>query len=186
MVVIDATMLSLFINPYARGPVDANGKPVTHARARVEYLIKELGEGQIRVAIPAPALSEVLMRISLSKMHDVVDLLNRMSVFSVEAFDQLAAIELAEMLKLEPAQNRKRVRHGGADTYAKLKYDRQIVAIAKVRGVKTIYSDDEGIQTLGRRMDIRVLGVKDLQIPPEEQQIPLLPHEAIPDENDIE
>jgi hypothetical protein len=55
---------------------------------------------------------------------------------------------------------------------------------AKGPGAKIIYSDDDKVQTLGERAGIRVSGVKDLQIPPEGLQIPLIPHEALPDAAD--
>ena len=180
MVVIDATMLVLLVNPNARGPTDGSGKPVPYARERVEHLITQLEAGRVRIIIPAPALAEVLVRLGPNKTHDTVELLGRMAVFSIEPFDQLAAIELAEMLRGESAQNRKKARAGGPETHAKLKFDRQIVAIARVRTAKIIYSDDEDIGTLGKQAGIRVLGVKDLPLPPEKEQIDLIPHEALP------
>jgi hypothetical protein len=181
MVVIDATILLLILNPHAPGPKDASGNPVPYARERIAYLIKELQRTKTQIGIPAPALSEILVRMGLNKAHETIAYLEQSAVFSVEAFDQMAAIELAEMLKNESAQNRKRARAGGAETYAKLKFDRQVVAISKVRGAKAIYSDDEHIEILGRQNGIKVVGVKGLELPPEEHQIPLLPHESLPD-----
>ena len=42
MVAIDATTLLLFLQPDTPGPTDAEGKPLPHARERVEYLIERL------------------------------------------------------------------------------------------------------------------------------------------------
>ena len=60
-----------------------------------------------------------------------------------------------------------------AETWAKSKFDRQIVAIAKVRGAATIYSHDAGIRTVARRIGIDVLRLQDLALPPEVAQLPL-------------
>ena len=53
---------------------------------------------------------------------------------------------------------------GATGPWAKVKYDRQIVAIAKVSGATAIYSDDD-VRTLGGRHGIPVLGLADLPLP---------------------
>jgi hypothetical protein len=53
-----------------------------------------------------------------------------------------------------------------ADTYAKLKYDRQIVAIAKVCGASEIYSEDDGVERAAALVNIPVVRVRDLPLPP--------------------
>jgi hypothetical protein len=171
MVVLDATMLLMFLNPNTPGPVDDNGNPVPHAAARVTHLIRELERTRTEIVIPAPALSEALVRMGSTQAQNTVAYLNQSAVFRIEPFDQRAAIELAEMLKLEPAQARKRAHTGGAETYAKLKFDRQIVAIAKTVGVACIYSDDRDISVVGLRSGVKVIGVRQLPLPPENEQI---------------
>jgi hypothetical protein len=52
-----------------------------------------------------------------------------------------------------------------AATWAKLKYDRQIVAIAKVYGATNIYSDDSDIRTMASKEGIKVIGLADLPVP---------------------
>lgn len=170
MVAIDASMLILFLNNQADGPRDEHGKPIPYARKRVEYLIARLDRSGTKVAIPTPALSEVLVRRGPTEAQKIVEILNRKAVFSIESFDQLAAIELALMLKSE--MGRKRVKDG-PDTWAKLKFDRQIVAITKVRGIDTIYSDDGGIKTVGERAGITVTATADLPLPPSHAQTDL-------------
>ena len=77
----------------------------------------------------------------------IVETLNRQAVFIIESFDQRAAIEVAVMLRGELG---KKPPKAGAQTWAKLKFDRQIVAIAKVSGASEIYSDDKDIEKLGK------------------------------------
>ena len=61
-------------------------------------------------------------------------------------------------------------RDGNDGTWAKIKYDRRIVAIAKVEGAHTIYSDDMGVHRLARRVGITVIRIADLPLPPEDPQ----------------
>lgn len=59
-----------------------------------------------------------------------------------------------------------------------MKYDRQIVAIAKVHGATTIYSDDGDISALAKRAKINVISLADLPLPPQKAQLDLLEHAA--------
>ena len=51
------------------------------------------------------------------------------------------------------------------DTYAKIKYDRQIAAIAKVEGATAIYSDDDNVRSYAQRLGIRAIALADLPLP---------------------
>jgi len=55
-------------------------------------------------------------------------------------------------------------------TWAKLKYDRRIVATAVVTQSSVIYSDDKHIRTLAKRAKIEVIRLADLPLPPEDAQ----------------
>ena len=159
MVVIDATTLLLLLQPDSPGPTDEEGKPLRYARERVEYLIDRLDrKPRETIAIPTPVLSEVLMKRNPADARRIVDLLNRRPVFSIEPFDQRAAIELALMVPARPRE--------GPATWAKLKFDCQIVAIAKARGATTIYSDDRHVYRLGEVAKIPVVRTRDLELPP--------------------
>ena len=61
-----------------------------------------------------------------------------------------------------------------------MKYDRQIVAVAKVCGATTIYSDDKDVRTLAKTVKIEVIGVADLPLPPEKAQMDLEPKRVLP------
>ena len=63
---------------------------------------------------------------------------------------------------------------GSKGTWAKVKFDRQIIAIAKVREVSVIYSNDDDIRSFARKEGMKVISVWDLPDPPPEQG--LLPH----------
>jgi hypothetical protein len=183
MVVIDATTLLLMLRPGTPVPSGPNGVPIDRPKERIDYLVQQLNNSKTKIIIPTPALSEALVRAGAAASQQIVDHLQRYSVFAIEPFDTRAAIEVATMSREAAASGRgKRGVAGG--TWAKVKYDRQIVAIAKVNGATTIYSDDRDIKTLGGRVKISVVSLADLPLPPERQQIDWL--EQVADEQGTE
>ena len=166
MVVIDATTLMLLLRPGTAVP-DGVDKP----KERIEFLVQRLQKEDTKIIIPTPALSEVLVRAGTAASQQIIEYLQKYAIFRIEPFDTRAAIEVAAMTRDAIAKGKKR---GDSDaTYAKLKYDRQIVAIARVSGADTIYSDDKGIGTLAGETIIKVVGIADLPLPPEDAQHPL-------------
>ena len=174
MVVIDATILLLLLRPESAVPLDAAGKPVEHAPARVDFLIRELEKQGSRILIPTPALSEVLVRAGAMASQQIIDAISRRPVFRIEAFDTRAAIEVAAMTR--SALDSKSKKGASDSTWAKIKYDRQIVAIARVNQASAIYSDDRDIRSIAAQADIGVIGLGDLQLPPEaaQHELPLI------------
>lgn len=171
MVVFDATTLLLLLRPDAGRPLDpATGQPVEHIQERIAYLIQRLEKAHSKVLIPAPALSEVLVRAG-SAAPEMLERIQRSAALRIVAFDTLAAVEVAAMTRHALDSGDKRA--GGSGTWAKIKYDRQIVAIARVERATTIYSDDENIKTYGRELGLPVLGLADLELPPELAQAEL-------------
>lgn len=172
MEVIDATTLLLLLRPGTPIPNGPNGLPIDRPKERIEYLIKRLNDNRTKLLIPTPALSEALVRAGINGSQELVEKLQKFAIFSIEPFDLRAAIEVAAMSREATAKGKKR---GDSNaTWAKVKYDRQIVAIAKVHGAKTIYSDDRDIKTLGARSNIKVVSVSDLPLPPEKSQLDML------------
>src|SRR5260370_10938138 len=100
---------------------------VDKAKERVAYLIQNLAAKNERVLIPAPALSEILVRAGKAG-PEFVNQLGRSARFEIASFDALAAIEVA--LAIAHAKKRwvKRVK-GSTDSWNKTKFDHQIVAI---------------------------------------------------------
>lgn len=176
MVVIDATTLLLMFRPGIPVPSDAHGSPIDRPRERIEYLVQTLDKAKTKIIIPTPALGEALVRAGAAASQQIVDHLQRYSVFSIEPFDTRASIEVAAMSREALASGKKR--GDSSATWAKVKYDRQIVAIAKVNAATTIYSDDSDIEALGRRAKIAVVSLAALPLPPQKAQMDLLEHAA--------
>lgn len=168
MVVFDSTMMLLLIRPDVNPPIDLKTqKPVEHVGARLNGLVEFLENRKDIIILPTPALSELLIRAGNSA-QSIVNTIQKSSVFRIVPFDTLAAIEVAAMTKQAIDNGNKR---GGADcTWAKVKYDRQIIAIAKVHRATTIYSDDEHIHIHANAANIQVIGIADLPIPEKDRQ----------------
>src|SRR5581483_4985581 len=174
MVVIDATTLMLLLRPGIPIPNGPNGLPIDRPKERIEYLVQELQKAGTKIVIPTPALSEALVRAGVAGSQEIIEKLQKFAVFRIEPFDLRAAIEVAVMSRDAVTDGNKR---GKSDaTWAKVKYDRQIVAIMKVNRVTTIYSDDSDVRALGERAKIKVLSVADLPLPPQDAQMVWLEH----------
>lgn len=175
MIVIDAAMLLLFLSPVAAPPLDpATGQPITYAKERMEFLVKTLEQNKTKIIIPTPALAEVLVYADAA-LADYMDILSKRTVFRIVSFDTKAAIELALMTRKAIHNGDKR---GGIDApWAKVKFDRQIVCIAKAYNVSEIYSDDEHVKKMGESIGLKVIRLLDCPLPPELRQADLLLHE---------
>jgi hypothetical protein len=138
---------------------------VDNAKERVAYLLKTLAEKNERVLIPAPALSELLVRAGKAGA-EFVNQLGRSARFEIAPFDALAAIEVA--LAIAHAKKRwgKRVK-GSSESWNKTKFDHQIVAICKVKRVRVLYSDDPALCNFAESADIHTVSLADLPLPPE-------------------
>ena len=150
-------------------------------RERIEHLIQKLEKARSKIIVPTPALSEILVRAGPAASQEIVEKLNRLAVFRVESFDARAAIEVAAMTRnaLEGTGNK---RGKATGPWAKIKYDRQIVAVAKVARATTIYSDDADIRSIAAAEDIPVVGLAELPLPDEARQPDLFKHQEVEDE----
>ncbi|WP_051222007.1 PIN domain-containing protein [Neptunomonas japonica] len=162
MVVIDTNVLVYMINPKAPSPTDpTTGKQVEHVKERVEHLVATLQEKGIKVLVPTPVLSELLL-VNRKKYKEILEVIRTRTVFRPVSFDQRAAIELA--INLEDAKVTQNL-NVGLTSKAKLRFDRQIIAIACAQGVKVIYSDDANVCSLATRKGMRAYGIKDMDLP---------------------
>lgn len=177
MVLFDATTLLLLLSPNTLAPIDPKtGKPVTRPKDRIDYLIHLLQLAETKILVPTPALSEILVRAGKAGPQ-YLPIFDRSSVFRIVPFDTRAAIEVSIMAR-DSLQKGKKVMSPMV-TYAKIKYDRQIVAIAKTFNVTAIYSDDKTLLALARAHSMTCHGLTDLPLPPEEPQIPLAFKESL-------
>lgn len=164
MVAIDNTTLALLLHPKAKPPNDpATNQPLQKSKERIEQLIDELDADNERVIIPTPVLSELLI-LAGKEGPQYLEKIQASKTLLLRPFDERAAIELAAM---ELADRHKGGKKAGSDApYQKVKFDRQIVAVAKVNGAHTIYSDDEDVRKFASKAGLKVVSTWELPIPP--------------------
>ena len=163
MVVFDTSTLILAIDPKARPPNDPRtDKPVGRCKERVGHLLVTLQKARTPILIPTPVLAEYLVKAGPEK-HQMLDLFTDSKNFEVGPFDVKAAVELAALLG-DPDLLKKTLDE--KTTRAKIKFDRQIVAIAKTKGASPLYTDDGGLATLARSNGIAAVMTWELPEPP--------------------
>jgi hypothetical protein len=163
MVVFDASIL-LFV-------FEENVKSsVPKAKERVEYLIATLSKTGEKIIIPTPALSECLVHAGPAG-SEYLNIIGKQSCFRVASFDERAAVEAA-IRTYEARQRGQRTGGSGKPevTKTKIKFDRQIVAIATVENATAVYSDDGDVIGYAREAGMEAYRLSDLPEPPEDPQ----------------
>ena len=96
-------------------------------------------------------------------------ILGKQSCFRVASFDERAAVEAA--VKTYQARQRGQRKGGTPEaSKAKIKFDRQIVAVATVEGAASVYSDDSDVRGYAREAGMEAYQLSDLPLPPEDPQ----------------
>lgn len=168
MVVFDATTLLFLLDPEAKVPTDPKtGETVAGVNERMALLVSELEKRKEKIIVPTPALSELLVRAGTAG-PEYLDILGKSAAFKIVDFDQRAAVEVAAAIREALDGGDKKA--GSLGTWAKVKFDRQILAIAKVEGASVIYSDDGDIARFAKNSGIQVIPIRDLPLPPEDPQ----------------
>lgn len=135
--------------------------------------------------MPTPALSELLVKAG-DAGPEYLNIVARSKFFRVAEFGERAAVELAALHREAEAVGGKRGATPQAD-WAKVKFDRQIVAIARVVGAKVIYTNDGQLAKHAKAAGIVALGVDDLPAPPVTPQLemrldPIVPEQSVEDD----
>ncbi len=182
MVVFDATSLLILFSPDVAPPRDpSTNNPIEGARERIDYLVQQLEKSRTKIIVPTPALSEILVRAGTAG-PGYLSQITGSAAFRIADFDTRAAIEVAAMTRAAIDGGDKR---GDAEGHwSKIKYDRQIVAIAKTEGASIIYSDDNNVHTLGSNLGLSVLRIADLPLPPVNPQASLDLEKTEPDDKE--
>jgi predicted nucleic acid-binding protein len=153
-VVFDSSFLIPLLDPEVKG--------IGQIDAKLRHLIATLDKQRDIVIVPTPALSETLIGAG-DAAPQYLEILNKTSRFRIAPFGPRAAVEAA-------ARHREALRAGdkkeGSESWAKVKFDRQIIAIAKVEGAERIYSNDADIRRFGKAEGLEVIRLQDLPDPP--------------------
>ena len=161
MVVFDANFLIFFLDPRLREGAGKN--------PRVDHLVDTIDQGRDRIIVPTPALSELLVGAK-DAAPKYLDTINRSRYFRIEPFGERAAVEAAAMTR-DAISRGSKLGSAIESSWAKVKFDRQIVAIAKVSGANVIYSQDPDVARHAKEVGLKVLRLEDLPDPPTTPQI---------------
>ncbi len=159
MVIFDASYLVVLLYPTPPPAMDRQNKPVLQFKERIEYLVSEMDVKSDHIGVPTPAMAEVLVRAGKGRAK-YVKVLSDTWKFQLLPFDSRAAIEASELIAKLKSSNE----HW--DTWAKLKFDIQIVSIAKAESCNIIYSDDTDVERYATRLKMKVIRICDLPLPP--------------------
>jgi predicted nucleic acid-binding protein len=181
MIGFDANMLSLLLRPESKAPVDPVTKQEIEGVAkRSASLVAQLDATEERILIPTPVLTEFLVLVReaapeyLAKIH-------KLPRFVIREFNERAAVELAAGIRkaldqrgsLDKDLDSRIKRDFVEATWAKVTFDRQIVAIAKVEPVSALYSTDGDVHAFAKVMGVPCKHLADIPLPPENPQMEL-------------
>jgi hypothetical protein len=161
-VAFDASFLTFMFNPKSNASV-------TKAPERIDGLIERLAHQRDKIIIPTPALAEILVSLTQSGPK-YIEKLREFSCFQVRAFDERAAVEFGAVMKARSRSKLKQTRKNVV--LSKVKFDHQIVAIAKVQGVKTVYSDDKQLRAFAEECGMDAYGLADVPVPLKQGKLP--------------
>lgn len=137
-------------------------------RARLNHLIETAAKNKQRILIPTPALAEFLVRTD-DATTEWLNELEKKSAVEVCAFDRRAAFECAFIER--GAHQKGDKKHGSDSAYQKVKFDRQIVAIAKSRNAGLIVSDDDSLRRVSLSVGLQVSKIEELPVPDDARQL---------------
>lgn len=171
IVAFDNTILTLVINPDAKPtPNPKTGEPVDHCEQRIKALIDQYSVAGSRILLPTPSLAETFC--SIKNFKEVAQKINSYLCFEPAPFDNKAAYELAEITNSALSSGDKF--SGVSEQWQKVKFDRQIVAIAKTHGAQILYTDDEGQSKFAKLAGLKVVHSWELDLPAEYAQRDML------------
>lgn len=162
ILVVDSSALALIINPDADPPDDpATCSPLTRVPERIRFLLSNLSTGDT-IVVPTPVLAEILVKAG-DGAPEVLFSLQGLARIRIVPFDERAAIETAMMTRDALASGDKR---GGSDqAWQKVKFDRQIVAIARAHGATRIFADDHRLASFAAKLGMDVFSSWNLPLP---------------------
>ena len=113
---------------------------------------------------------EFLVKVQTGLVDEFVGQIQRIRGVHIAPFSLRAAIELAEMQRSLSKRTKSRIKVPSVDSRFKVKFDQQIVSIAKVESASLIYSDDKGLASYAKLFKIETVGIADLPLPPDSAQ----------------
>lgn len=167
--IIDSAILIQFALKDANKPLfdPRSGNPIDRLEYRTKALVDLAESSKATIAIPAPVLAEFLVGVDTSEFQKYLDLLHASKVFEILSFDEMAAIECALLVDDNELKQIKDTN----DTKAKVRFDRQIVAICKAHNAEFLFTHDKAMLSKAEAVGIQVKSLADIEPMPEQTEI---------------
>jgi predicted nucleic acid-binding protein len=134
-------------------------------RGKLDYLVSSLQKSKTKILIPTPALSEFYVKAD----PDVLASFKGRAAFIIVPFDEKAALECSISIAAALRSGSKKGVQAEA-SWQKIKFDHQIVAIAKTNRATTIYSEDGGLRKFAAALGLNAQCIDELPENPELKQ----------------
>ncbi|KAB7767614.1 PIN domain nuclease [Xanthomonas maliensis] len=131
-------------------------------KIRLVHLFSSIDKRKGQAIIPTPALAEYLILADQAGL-EFVQAFDKRAAVKVAEFDIAAAFEAAQMHAAAIGRGDKR--DGSSEAWQKVKYDTQIVAIAKANGARLMVSNDAGVRACAARINLKVMRSDELPFP---------------------
>lgn len=156
----------MIINPATSPPDDpATRQPVTRCEERIGLFLEALRPTDTLI-VATPVLAEVLVRAGAGAPEVLAEIATAARI-KVRPFGQKAAVELAIMTLDAIRAGDKR---GGSDqAWQKVKFDRQIAAVARSEGAELLFADDLGLVRFAQLLGMNVQSTWNLPLPHQSQ-----------------
>jgi len=138
--------------------------PVERVPEKLSFLLTELKKKRAKILIPTPVLAELFAGLG-NKANEIFEVLNNSYGMQFADFNVAAAIETGLALRTKKKTDRR-------TGWQKVKFDRQIVSIAKVNKAEIVYSNDMQVCRWSRNAGMKSVSIWQLENPPP-TQIPL-------------
>ncbi len=129
---------------------------------KIFNLIENLSKTNTIVGIPAPSWAEFIIKTDQAT-KDAIALVKGLPNLRVLPFDEASACEAALILRGALATTGKKG-HSESD-WQKIKFDRQILAIARVKNAAAIYTDDENLIKEANRVGQATIQTSEIPVP---------------------
>ncbi|EOJ4334852.1 PIN domain-containing protein [Escherichia coli] len=134
------------------------GSEIPDAKRRAEALVDRIDNKNGTIIVPTPVLAEFLVGIHKDYQQEKLNVIKSLSCFETVSFDELAAIECASIPTLK--ELRKISTEGTAN---KIKFDRQIIAIARAINADEVWTHDKGVFERCKSLNIPVFTLSSIE-----------------------
>lgn len=168
-VAVDNNILAWLLSDAARPPIHPEtGLPIEDGTARLQVIKERINNGDIEPLVVAMPVVGELFSVHANARQDLLPILKDPLVFTLQDFNLRAAIELGDVNNQYYGTSDKR--GGQVGSWAKVKADRLIYAIAKSSGAKIMYTDDASLTTVCEANGVTVVHSWDLPLPNDPQR----------------